>query len=75
MPRITFVDEDGIEGELDSEMRLRYSGRFEDGIAEFARGAVENGASPPASAVQHLAVDLYTAFPLTRVEITEEERN
>lgn len=69
MPRITFVDEDGVEGMIDPDMTLRYSGRFEDEIADFAKGAIENGSSPPSRAVQRLAIDLFAEFPLSEIEI------
>jgi hypothetical protein len=73
VPRITFVDEDGVEGVIESDMTLRYSGRFEDEIAEFANSAIGNGSSPSARAAQRLAIDLFAEFPLSEIEIDGKE--
>ena len=72
MLRITFVDADGEKGTVDTDLRLRYSGRFHDEIATCARSRLaegEGGPSPPVSTLQSLAVTLYAEFPLAEVEI------
>lgn len=76
MLQITFVDSDGEEGVMDSDLTLRYAGRYRDEMAAFVTETVgEDGCrpSPPVSLLQRFAVGLYTEFPLAEVELVGEE--
>lgn len=77
MLQITFVDADGEKGIVDTDLGLRYSGRFDDEIAAYARRRLaegEGGPSPSVSALQEFAIELYTECPLSEVELVEERR-
>ena len=76
MLQITFVDADGEKGIVDTDLGLRYSGRFHGEIAARARRLAESegGPSSSVSALQKFAIELYTECPLSEVELVEERR-
>lgn len=64
---------DGEEGIVDTDLRVRYAGRFADRMVAFVETFVdERGSSPPVPTLQSLAVALYAEFPLAEVEFEEE---
>ncbi|WP_336345673.1 hypothetical protein [Halalkalicoccus ordinarius] len=76
MLQITFVDADGEKGIVDTDLGLRYSGRFHEEIATCARRLAEGegSPSPSVSTLQKFAIELYAECPLSEVELVEERR-
>lgn len=75
MMQITFVDTDGTEGVVRSDMTLRYGGRLYDEIATFIEGTLARSedSSVPTPRLQEFAIELYTRFPLSELVVVDEE--
>lgn len=75
MTQIRFVDIDGTEGIVHSDLTLRYAGRFDEEIATFIEETLARSedSSVLASRLQSFAVELYTRFPLSALEFVDGE--
>lgn len=75
--QIAFVDADGEKGVVDADLTLQYAGRYRDEMAAFVTETVEENErdpSPSISLLQRFAIRLYAEFPLTEVELVDEDR-
>lgn len=75
--QITFVDADGTEGVVRSDLTLRYEGRLSDEIATFIEGtpARSGDSSISTPRLQGFAIELYTRFPLSELAFVDGEES
>lgn len=77
MTRIRFVDADGTEGIVRSDLTLRYAGRFHEEIAAFIEETLARSGDPPVSVprLQTFAIELYAAVPISELEFVDGEES
>lgn len=75
MIQIRFVDADGTEGIVRSDLTLRYTGRFHEEIAAFIEETLARSGGSPASVpqLQTFAIELYATVPLSELTFVDGE--
>ncbi|MFC7006647.1 hypothetical protein [Halalkalicoccus salilacus] len=75
MTQIRFVDADGTEGIVRSDLTLRYAGRFREEISAFIEKTLTRSGGSPASTpgIQGFAIELYATVPLSKLELVDRE--
>lgn len=69
---IAFVDTEGVEGTVETDLTLEYDGRHREAITSLLEEAAPGDRSPSDEIPSELLIALYEECPVRAIEIAEE---